>query len=146
MRGGGVAVYSGGSESTDPCEADLDGVLLQEVEAYCDVRVFKQERKTCHSRRVATTLSILGRRTGSSCQQRTVMSQTASVKSRSCGRSGRSPSMISDTATGSVNSLNGYLPVKTLSGVKWQTINYSASGTKRKEVRERTSMTTMAKE
>jgi hypothetical protein len=75
---------------------------------------------THHSRRVAATSFILGRRTGSSCQHRTVVSQTESVKSCSFGRSGRSPSMIFETATRSVNSGNGYVPVKTLGRVLYQ--------------------------
>ena len=46
-----------------------------------------QGRNTCRSRRIATTSSIPGRRTGSSFQQRFVIFQTESVKSCSCGRS-----------------------------------------------------------
>ena len=69
------------------------------------------------SRRIATTSSIPGRRTGSSFQQRFVISQTESVKSRSCGRSGRLPSRTAKAATVPVKLLKGHLPVNTLSRV-----------------------------
>ena len=102
-------------EVADRCAAETGVTRLQEIEV--STLYIKRERETCPSSRVAITLSILGRRTGSSCQQRFVMSQIGSLKSGSCGRSGRSPSMISETATRSANSLNGHFPVKTLSSV-----------------------------
>ena len=74
------------------------------------------ERNTCHSRRVATTSVIPGRRSGSSCQHWTVISQTGSVNFSACGRSGISRFMIIlKTASAGASSLNGWLPVKTLS-------------------------------
>ena len=74
------------------------------------------ERNTCRSRRVATTSVIVGRRSGSCCQHRSVISQTGSVKSGSCGRSGSSQFMtILKTASAGARSLNGWLPVKALS-------------------------------
>ena len=71
---------------------------------------------TCHSRRVATTSAIPGRRSGSCSQHRTVISQTGSVKSCSCGRSGSSRcKIILKTPSAGASALNGCLPVKTLS-------------------------------
>ena len=101
----------------DRCAAKTGNPWLQGTELRCGFHVVHKERETYLLRRIVTTFSILGRRTGSSCQQRSVVFQTWSVKSGSCGRSGRSPSMISETATGSDNSGNGYFPVKTLSRV-----------------------------
>ena len=85
------------------------------------------EINTCHSRRVETTSVILGRRSGSCAQHWTVMSQTGSVKSCSCGRPGSSRCMtILKTVSAGASSLNGCLPVKTLSGCNSrQTINPS---------------------
>ena len=104
-------------------------------------------KNTCRSRRIPTTSSILGRRTGSSFQQRVVMFQIGSLKFWSCGRLGRSPSMISETATGSVNSGNGCTPVKTLGRILYQVDdNPSTPDARWKKGRELTSMTTMPKE
>ena len=85
------------------------------------------EKHTFHSRRVATTSVILGRRSGLSSQHRTVISQTGSVKSCFCGRSGSSHCMtILKTASAGASSGNGGLPVKTLSRCNSrQTINPS---------------------
>ena len=41
-----------------------------------------------------------------------------SISCASCGRAGRSPAMTFEMITGVVNSLNGHLPVKTLSRIK----------------------------
>jgi hypothetical protein len=77
-----------------------------------------KQGNACQSRRVVTTFFILGRRTGSCFQHWTIMSQIGSIKSCSCGRSGRSHFIIFERATGSVNPLNGHLPVKTLSRIE----------------------------
>jgi hypothetical protein len=96
------------------------------------------ERNTCHLSRVSTTSDILGRRSGLCFQHRTVMSHIGSVKSCSCGRSGSSRfQTILKTAAGGASSLNGWLPVKTLSRYSSrQTINPSTPDVWHKNARD----------
>ena len=76
---------------------------------------------TDHSRRSLTTSVTVGRSAGSCRQHLSVMSHTESVRPSSCascGRAGRSPPIIFRLMAISVRPLNGYPPVKTLTGIQ----------------------------
>ena len=119
VRGFGTVLWArlaaGCSSSVDSCAAEMNDRWLQKIENAMLQCSCPNERNTCHSRRVATTSVIPGRRPGSCCQHWTVISQTGSVNFSSCGRSGSSRFMtILKTAAAGASSGNGGLPVKTL--------------------------------
>ena len=118
---------AGSPEPVDSCAAEINALRLQEIETCQSRCLCANEENTCHSRRVATTSMVLGRRPGSCSQHRTVMSQTGSVKSCRCGRPGISRSSnILRVASGGARSLSGRLAVNTLSRFNSkQTVNLS---------------------
>jgi len=105
---------------------------------------------TDRSRKSPTTSVTVGRRAGSRCQQLSVILHTEPVRPSSRAsreRAGRSPLVIFKMMIGSVQPLNGYLPVKTFTGIQTSgELTIPPPDARRGETRKPTSIATIPKE